>query len=229
MPLLPFLLRGDPAIEIANVFYGLLVRIHGMNLFADSAEHGERRDPSSDEDLGPNRHPDRVWHIYSGLGGIAQAVIARIADNANYLKPTVATGNRERKRRLAFQLGHAELAANGIAVRKILAGQRLINQGEPGAVHRLAFIPDSSLQQRDMKHSEILEADEVDARPLLLRHWLAGNLEALFPPAAWRGGICRKPGRNNFRRSTDLLKELVEVRSPGLPRCVGVVVHRDSH
>src|SRR6266481_373156 len=187
MSLLPFLLRSDPAIEIANVSYGLLVRINRMNLFADSAEHGERRDPGSNEDLGPNRHPDRVRHIYSGLGGIAQAVIARIAHDANHLKPTVAPGNRERKGRLGFQLGHAELAANGIAVRKILASQGLINQGELGAVHGLAFIPDSSLQQRDVKYGEILGADEVDARPLLFGHWLAGNLEALFPAAAGRG------------------------------------------
>src|SRR6266481_2374666 len=115
MSLLPFLLRGDPAIEIANVSYGLLVRIHRMNLFADSTKHGEWWDPGSDEDLSPNRHPDRVRHIYSGLGGIAQAVIARIADNANHLKPAVAPGDRERKRRLALHLGHAELAANGNA------------------------------------------------------------------------------------------------------------------
>src|SRR5467141_4171155 len=152
-----------------------------MNLSADSAEYGERRDSGSNEDLGPDRHPDRVRHIHGGLGGIAQAVIARIADNANHLKPTVAPGNRERKRRLAFHLGHTDLAANRIAVRKILVSQGLINQGELGAVHRLAFIPDSSLQQRDVKHGEILGADEVDARPLLFRHWLSGNLEALFP------------------------------------------------
>src|SRR6266478_282191 len=229
MSLLPFLLRGDPAIEIANVSYGLLVRIHRMNLFADSTKHGEWWDPGADEDLSPNRHPDRVRHIYGGLGGIAQAVIARIADNANHLKPTVAPGNRERKRRLAFQFRNAKLAANCIAVRKILVSQRLINQGEFGAVHRLAFIPDSSLQQRDVKYGEILGADEVDARPLLFGHWLAGNLEALFPSTVWRGSICRKPGGNNFRRGTDFLQKLIEVRSPGLPRCVGVVVHRDSH
>src|SRR5882672_7586587 len=112
MSLLPLLLRGDPTIEIANVSYGLLVRIHRMNLFADSAEHGERRDSGSNEDLGPNRHPDRVRKIHGGFGGIAQAVVARIADDANHLKPTVAPGNSERKRRLAFQLGHAELAAD---------------------------------------------------------------------------------------------------------------------
>src|SRR5712664_4557498 len=165
-----------------------------MNLFADSTKHRERRDPGSNEDLGPNRHPDRVRHIHGGLGGIAQAVIARIADDANHLKPTVAPGNRERKRRLALQLGHADLAANRIAVRKILASQGLINQGELGAVHRLGFIPESSLQQRDMKYGEILGADEVDARPLLFRHWLAGNLEALFLTAAWRSCIGRKPG-----------------------------------
>src|SRR5229473_117038 len=229
MPLLPFLLRGDPAIEIANVSYGLLVRINRMNLFADSAEHGERRNPSSDEDLGPNRHPDRVQHIYGGLGGIAQAVIARIADDANHLKPTIAPGNCERKRRLAFQLGHAELAANRAAVREILPSQGLINQSELGAVHGFGFIPESSLQQRDMKYGEILGADEIDARPLLFGRWLSGNLEALFPAAAWRGGICRKSGGNDFRHSSDLLQELVEVRSPSLPGCVGVVVHRDSH
>src|SRR5712664_3060212 len=229
MSLLPLLLRGDPAIEIANISDGLLVRIHRMNLFADSAEHGKRRYPGSNEDLGPNRHPDRVRYIYGGLGGIAQAVIARIADDANHLKPAVAPGNCERKRRLAFHLGHADLAANGIAVRKILASQGLINQGELGAVHRLRFIPESSLQQRDVKYSEILGADEVDARPLLFRHWLSGNLEALFPAAAWRSCIGRKPGGDDFRHSSDLLQELIEICSPGLPRCVGVVVHRDSH
>src|SRR6266850_1653328 len=229
MSLLPFLLRGDPAIEIANVSYGLLVRIHRMNLFADSAEHGERRDSGSNEDLGPNRHPDRVRKIHGGLGGIAQAVVARIADDANHLKPTVALGNSERKRRLAFQLGHAELAANGIAVRKILASQGLINQSELGAVHRLAFIPESSLQQRDVKYGEVLGADEVDAGSLLFRHWLAGNLEALFPAAAGRGGIGRKPGGDDFRHSSDLLQELTKVRSPSLPGCVGVVMHWDSH
>src|SRR6266478_4592693 len=217
MSLLPFLLRGDPAIEVANFSYGLLVRIHGMNLLAYSAKHGERRNPSSDEDLGPNRHPDRIRHIHGWLGGVAQAIIARIADNANHLKPTVARGNSERKRRLAFQFGHTDFAANRIAVGKILASQRLINQGEFGAVHRLGFIPESSLQQRDMKDGEILGADEVDTRPLLFRHGLSGNLEVLFPSAAWRGGICRKPGGNDFRHRTDFLQELIEVRSPGLP------------
>src|ERR1700730_7274470 len=101
MSLLPFLLRGDPAIEVANVSYGLLVRIHNMNLLADSAKHGERRNPGSDEDLGPNRHPDGVRPLHGRFGGIPQAVIARIADNANHLKPTVAPGNCKRKRRLA--------------------------------------------------------------------------------------------------------------------------------
>src|SRR6266850_2260199 len=107
MSLLPFLLRGDPAIEIANVSYGLLVRINCMNLFADRSEHGERRDSGSNEDLGPDRHPDRVRYIHGGLGGITQAVIAGITDDADHLKPTIAAGNRERKRRFAFQLGHA--------------------------------------------------------------------------------------------------------------------------
>src|ERR1700687_620116 len=151
MSLLPFLLRRDPAIEVANVSYGLLVRIHGMNLLADSAKHGKGGDPVSKENWGPARHPDRVRQIYSRLGGIAQAVIARIAHDTNHLKPTVAPGKPERTRKVAFQFGHADVAPDRITVRKIWASQRLINQGELGAVHRLAFIPRSSLQQRDMK------------------------------------------------------------------------------
>src|SRR5258706_9396892 len=151
--------------------------------------------------------------------------MARIADDANDLKPTVAPGNRERKRRLALQLGHADLAANRITVRKILASQRLINQGELGAVHRLGLIPESSLQQRDMKYGEILGADEVDARPLLFRDRLAGNLEALFPATAWRGIISGKLGENDFGRSSNLVQERSEVRAPDFPR--GVVEEMD--
>jgi len=43
------------------------------------------------------------------------------------------------------------------------------------------------LAAADVKYGEILGADEVDARPLLFRHWLAGNLEALFQPLL--GGV----------------------------------------
>src|SRR5437899_12029332 len=126
MSLLPLLLRGDPAIEIANVSYGLLVRINRMNLFADSAEHGKRRDPGSNEDLGPDRHPDRVRYIHGGLGGIAQAVIARIAGDANNLKPAVVLGHCERQRTLAFHMGQAAAAAYGIAFDMIAVRQGLV-------------------------------------------------------------------------------------------------------
>src|ERR1700741_962309 len=81
--LCPFRLQFDPAIEIANIPERLLVRINSMNLFADSAEYREWRDPGPDEDLCPNAQHDRVWHKHGGLDGIAQAIIAGIADDAD--------------------------------------------------------------------------------------------------------------------------------------------------
>ena len=69
-----------------------------------------------------------VYGTYiGGHDGIAQAIVAGIADYANHLKPTVAPGDGQLKRWLAFQFGHADLVANGIAVRKIFASQGLID------------------------------------------------------------------------------------------------------
>src|SRR6266403_732500 len=228
MSLPPFRLNSDPAIEVANISESLLVRINRMNLFAHRPQYRERWNLGPDKDLGPNWHADRVRHIHRGLGGIAQPVIASIADNADDLKPAVASGGHQSKRRLALQFGYTDFAPDGVAVRKILASQGLIDDRELGAVHRLAFIPDSALQQRNSKHREIRRTDEVDPRFLLFCRRLAGNLETLLPSIVWGRGIGRKPRGNNFRHRTNLLQELIEVASPGLPCRVSVVMHRDA-
>src|SRR6266446_2904381 len=97
MSLLPFRLSANPSIEIANISRCLLVGINGMNLLAHSTENLERRNPGSDQDLRILRHHNCVRHKHRGLDGIAQAVIERIADDANDLKPTVAPFDREVK------------------------------------------------------------------------------------------------------------------------------------
>src|SRR6267143_3937795 len=177
MSLSPFRLNSDPTIEIANVPESLLVRINRMNLFAHGPQYRERWNLGPHKNLGPNRHADRIRHIHGGLGGIAQPVVASIAHDPNNLKPAVTSRRHQSKRRFALQFGHADFAPDGVAVRKILASQGLIDDRELGAVYRLAFIPDPSLQQRNTKHREIPRTDEVDPRFLLLCRRLAGNLE----------------------------------------------------
>src|ERR1700730_16524463 len=127
MSLFPFRLRGNPSVEIANISRCLLVRINSVNLFANSAEYREWRNLGSDEDLRILRHHDCVRHKQGRLDGIAQPIVAGIADNANNLKPTVAPGDGQVKGRLALQRGHTDLAANGFAIRKELTGQSLID------------------------------------------------------------------------------------------------------
>src|SRR5258707_13636229 len=95
-------------------------------------------------------------------------------------------------------------------------------------MHSLAFIPDSSLQQRNVEHREILGTDEVDTRSLLLRCRLAGNLEAPFPTVARRGCVCGKRGRTKLRRRSGLPQALIEARSPTFPDGEGRAVQRGA-
>src|SRR5439155_27163710 len=120
---------------------------------------------------------------------IAEAVVAGITNDADYLEPTVAPGHRKLKRRLALQFGRANLAADGLAIRKILASQDFIDNRELGSVRYLALIPDAPLQQRNAKYGEILWTDEVDPRALLFCHWLAGDFQSVLPAIVWRRGI----------------------------------------
>src|SRR5258708_33514938 len=107
MSLSPFRLRFDPAIEIADISFSLLVRVNSVNLFADRMEHREGRDPGSDKDLGPNGHHDRVWHKHGRLDGIEPSIIAGIAAVAHHLQPTLAPGDGWEQWRPGLQFHHA--------------------------------------------------------------------------------------------------------------------------
>src|SRR5260370_2528695 len=209
MPLSPFRLNSDPAIEVANIPEGLLVRINGMNLLAHGTQYRERWKPGPHKNLRLHRHADRVRHIHGGLRGIAQSVVPSVADNANDLEPAIAPVGHQSKRRLALQFGHTDFAPNGVAIRKILASQRLIDDREFGTVYRLAFVPDAPLHETNTQHPEIRGTDEVDPRVLLFCGRLAGSREALIPSVVSRRGIGRKARGINFRHRTDLLQQLI--------------------
>ena len=120
---------GDPAVEIAHAHH-LLLAIDADQLGAHVAQDRQRRHPRAHQDLREHPHLQRVGHVERRPDRIAQAVVARVGDDADDLQPPVAAGGHRRIRRLVLHVREPELPSDDVAVRPVLPGHRLVDHGQ---------------------------------------------------------------------------------------------------
>ena len=143
-------------------------------------------------------HLDCVWHVDGGFNGVAEAVVAHVGDHADDLQPAVGSHGGGRVGRLVFDRWEADLMADGVTVGPVLAGHRLIDDGERGGAHGFRVIPNAALRKRNVQDVEIFGADVVDARLGLFGRRAAEDFEARVPTAFGRSGISRNARGNDF-------------------------------
>ena len=138
-----------------------------------------------------------------------------------------APDGRGRIRRFVLQVREPELTADGIAVRPVLPGHRLVDHGKRRASHDFVTAPETSLRQRNVQQREILRADEIGPGDGLLERAAAENLERAVAAVRRRRGVGRDPGRHHLRHRGDGRAEPLEILGALLPRPVSAVVDGD--
>ena len=93
----------DPALEIPHA-HDLLFAIDANELGAHVAQDRQGRHARAHEDLREHPHLQRIGHVEGGLDRVAQAVVARVGDDADDLDPSVRTGGAGRIRRFVLQV-----------------------------------------------------------------------------------------------------------------------------
>jgi hypothetical protein len=80
--------------------------------------------------------------------------------------------------------------ADGIELRQVAEREALVDDGDEIAARIFSRIPDATAAQRNLEGGEVLRADEINARLLVLLRVAAGDFKSKFLVAAvWRGDI----------------------------------------
>src|SRR5580692_10130695 len=156
----PLRLILDPLLEVLYVGLRLLVPIDGIDLGLDSVKKCERWYIGAHQDLSPHAHDQRVRYEGLGKDGFSNAVVPLVGDDAHDQQPAVSAGRNQTVGRLIAKPGELDRMAHGIVIRKIPAGECLINHKNRRATMVLVLIPDAPLSQGDSQHREILLADK---------------------------------------------------------------------
>ena len=118
---------------------------------------------------------------------------------------------------------------NGVAIWPILAGHRLIDDGEQRAAHGFRVIPQAALRKRNTQQREIFRTDEVHAYFGLFRRRAAEDFNRLRPAARGRRGVGGDARGHHLGHRRDSGANLLEVFGALLPGYMRVFVHGNGH
>ena len=87
------------------------------------------------------------------------------------LHPAIAPGNVDKVRRLRLKLRHPNLLSDGLAMRPIAVGQRLIDYRQSSAPDDFVVRPKSTGGQRNVQYRKILRIDKIGTRLVGRCNW----------------------------------------------------------
>ena len=183
----------------------------------DIMQIGERLALGADEELGVRHHERCVRDVDSGCDRPIDAVVTRVADDADNLAPAGGLRGDRVERADGMQSCDAKLVPDGIELCKVAAREALVDHGDEIAARIFCGIPDAATAERNLEGGEVFRADEINARLLVLLRVAAGDFKSKFLGAAVRRGDIHANGQAaDPGHSGNLLTNLLGVCSAGV-------------
>src|ERR1700722_13862873 len=208
----------EGAVEGRDAVRDLLVGSDGCNRGADGVQAGERIALRADEELRPGLHRGSVRNVDGGDNGLVDAVVARIAYDADDLTPRGALRRDGLVDFMSCETGNAQLPAQGIGRGEIACRESPIDDGDEVSAAVFVRTPDAALQQWNAERSEIPLADQHHTSLRLLAIATSVDDERALNISTGRRGVDADSDRGDTGDGCDLLPDLLDIRGARFPR-----------
>src|SRR5579863_5173842 len=165
----------------------------------------------ANQELRVGEHHGGVWNVNGGGDRAINAVVARIADDADDLTRGGALRRGDLIVILRRETGNAYLSAQGIGRGEIARRESAIDYRDEVSARVFILIPDAPVKQRNAERIEISLADQHHTGLQLFAIASSVKDEGVFCASVRRRGIHADGDRGDTGDGCDLLPDLLDV------------------